>query len=517
MTQRIFQSRRPIYTLAFIILLLLPLPFMPEYGANTTSRLMLVTAMAVEGSTRIDRHAELTVDKALHSGHYYSDKAPGMALLALPAYMAGRAILLGLGLELDLLAPRAEKRPFKASEMMTLRAIVLTSGGLLMALAGVSFLWMAWSLTGSAKVATLAMATVFLATPYLGWSVQFFGHAAAGACLFLAFALSHSLAARNEKWVLRSIAAGVALGMAVSIEYTAAPVAVMIACYAAWSMRRKRAVMVAKVFGVAILAALVAVLPMLVYHQVSFGSPFKVGYSNVVGFEGMQQGFLGLTIPDPAAFWGITFGFQRGLFWLAPVIVLVPLGAWGAWNARHWRAEIALCLSVIAYYFLLNASYYYWQGGSSVGPRHVMPAVPFMGIPLLWLWWTSQGRLRTSLNGLVILGFIFALACGLTTMSVHLGYRLPLKDPILEGFFSEINVFRRWDEMGVPGGLLLLVWGAANMLLVRALWRRIVAYDLRAQAEASDRSTGPQSSRRETPPDASPRQAGRPSPTRGPD
>lgn len=489
-------SRGMISALVLALLLFVPLPFFPEYGgANSATRMMLVSALVDEGKTRIDAHAALTVDKALHEGHYYSDKAPGMAFLGVPAYAAGKGILAAFGHELDLFVAMREGHDLGVVEMMVYRAMVFTSSGLLLALAGVFFLWMGARMAGSLRPAALAMGTVFLATPWLGWSVQFFGHAAVGACLILAFTLATGLQADLQRPRLRAMAAGIALGLAISIEYTAAPPVVLIALYAIWHLRRWPAVRLLEVFGFAFLGGLLAVLPMLVYHQVSFGGPFKVGYSNVVGFEGMQQGFLGLTFPDPGALWGIIFGFQRGLFWLAPVIVLVPVGVWRAWRAGWWRAEIVLCFLMVLYYFLFNASYFYWQGGASVGPRHVIPAIPFMGLPLLWLWTYSEGRLRQALVGLSVLGLIFALVTAMTTMTVHLGYRFPLKDPILEGFFTEINAFRRWDEMGVPGWPLLLVWSAGNVILVTALWRRVVAFDLRSLVGAADQSAAPQSSR----------------------
>ena len=64
--------------LLFLLLMTLPLPFLPEFGgANSATRLMLTGALVEEGSTEIDRHATLTVDKALVGDHYYSDKARG--------------------------------------------------------------------------------------------------------------------------------------------------------------------------------------------------------------------------------------------------------------------------------------------------------------------------------------------------------------------------------------------------------------------------------------------------------
>src|ERR1035441_2624081 len=53
-------------------------------GWNQNSRFDLVRAMVELGTLRIDAYRENTGDKAFANGHYYSDKAPGLALLAEP-------------------------------------------------------------------------------------------------------------------------------------------------------------------------------------------------------------------------------------------------------------------------------------------------------------------------------------------------------------------------------------------------------------------------------------------------
>src|SRR5256712_13515877 len=68
-------------------------------GWNQNSRFDLVRAILERGTLRIDAYQENTGDKALFNGHYYSDKAPGLALLALPAAAASRPGLRALGVD----------------------------------------------------------------------------------------------------------------------------------------------------------------------------------------------------------------------------------------------------------------------------------------------------------------------------------------------------------------------------------------------------------------------------------
>ena len=37
---------------------------------------------------------------------------------------------------------------------------------------------------------------------------------------------------------------------------------------------------------------------------------------------------------------------------------------------------------IVAYYWLLNSGYYMWDGGASAGPRHMVPALPFLALGL---------------------------------------------------------------------------------------------------------------------------------------
>lgn len=53
---------------------------------------MSLDALVQEGSLRIDRWHEMTPDKAFADSHYYSDKTPGTAAVALPACAASVAV-----------------------------------------------------------------------------------------------------------------------------------------------------------------------------------------------------------------------------------------------------------------------------------------------------------------------------------------------------------------------------------------------------------------------------------------
>jgi len=61
--------------------------FIGRESWNVSSRLNLTYALAEYGTFRIDPYHSNTGDKVFFRGHYYSDKAPGLSLLAVPGYL----------------------------------------------------------------------------------------------------------------------------------------------------------------------------------------------------------------------------------------------------------------------------------------------------------------------------------------------------------------------------------------------------------------------------------------------
>ena len=55
-------------------------------GWNQGARLAELHAIVLKGTVSIDAYHEITGDKALIDGHYYSEKAPVIVLMALPAF-----------------------------------------------------------------------------------------------------------------------------------------------------------------------------------------------------------------------------------------------------------------------------------------------------------------------------------------------------------------------------------------------------------------------------------------------
>src|SRR5688500_3330122 len=59
-------------------------------GPNQYSRFDLVRAVVDRHTLVIDHYAHNTIDKAEANGHFYSDKAPGLAFASTPVYLVVR-------------------------------------------------------------------------------------------------------------------------------------------------------------------------------------------------------------------------------------------------------------------------------------------------------------------------------------------------------------------------------------------------------------------------------------------
>ena len=472
MTDQAATHTRRLAWLIGLLFLLVPLPFFSLYeNDNVMSRLMLTEAIVDHGRTSINAEtAQLTVDIARHEGVYYSDKAPGMTFLALPTYAAAKYVLGQNGITLRLFpgATGHTETPDEAvARMVTFRLIVLLSSGVLTAIAAGAFFAFAMDLTGRHSVAALATCTVFFGTPLLGWSVHFFGHAATAATLFLAFFTVWRMepeAPGRWPFILAALA-GALMGLTITLEYVAAPAVALVGGYALWKLRKTSLTRGVLLLCAALGAVAVSIVPLLVYHTITFGGPFNVGYASVVGFEGMKEGFMGLTYPRLYVIYYIIFEIRRGILWISPVLVLAPIALAMALYRGPNRPEMVTGGLVLSYYILLNASYFYWEGGASLGPRHTTPAIAFAGIPLIWLWAHARDWLRYVLIGLTGLSVALSLAAASVSMTTQGRHPRPLFDPILSSVFSGETWLAWYANIGLSQMAVLVIWGVPTLAL----------------------------------------------------
>ena len=359
------RSRGP---LVVLLLLLCYLYFIPRSGRSdwaASARADLVRAVADGGTLAIDDYHDNTGDKAFYEGHYYAVGSIGPSLLALPAYLAARPLLSAIALP--------ERRERAALAVMTLAASVLPG-----VLLGLGVYLFARKLVPHEGHALLLALTYGLATTAFPYSKAMFQHQASALGAFGGFYLIWRVvregAAPWRLWV-----AGLLFGLAAVSEY---PVVLFLGLIFLWGVAEARD---RRPFQRIVWGALPLLLLFAAYNLAIFGTPLPVGYRYHVEYQGMHaQGFMGITRPSVEALVGITVSPYRGLFFISPVLVLAIPGLLRMRRNPRERRTALLIAAIAAGFVLYVGSYGYWSGGDAIGPRFLVPLIPFLMVPMAY-------------------------------------------------------------------------------------------------------------------------------------
>ncbi len=200
---------------------------------QAATRLALSLSLVEHSWVAIDLLAEHTNDKAQVGAHYYVDKAPGVSLLALPVVAAALPLLASGD------PPTWFDGDTPTARFVLLGYIVGIFVSIVPAVLAVAMVFQTAISVGSGPAGALfAAISVALGTPMWGWATTLYGHATSASFLFLALGLVirlETLQYRQARWLSKLITAGAAgmlLGGAVVVEFTAAGAALFIAFYA---------------------------------------------------------------------------------------------------------------------------------------------------------------------------------------------------------------------------------------------------------------------------------------------
>lgn len=381
-------------------------------GWNQNSRLDLLHALLIQKSFQIDEYHENTGDKSLHKGHYYSDKAPGIVFLALPAFTTSLGILKLFDI------PHDSPRGWRISSWIT----TVGSVGLITALGGAAMFLFLCRFFNKNNALITTFVTFLGASPF-PYATMLFSHAAAAGLISISLwavsdrlflerlmnagdAFPTLLCAKDHRlerrWLVRHLVAGLCCGFAISSEFTAATAAAGVLALASL-VRWQRAVVLA-------LGAVPPLLLIPAYNWVCFDSPLSFGYHNLAlaEFQEMNKGLFGITFPPKLdAVYLILFSPARGLFFWTPFFILALFFAPRFFNQS--RAVSAIGISVILLHAIFMAGYYMPSGGSALGPRHLTVILPFLAI------FACMGTSRYPRTALV-LGYWSLLLTGIGTL-----------------------------------------------------------------------------------------------------
>lgn len=461
-------------------------------GWNVNTRLDLTYAIVDEHRLTIDTFHDATGydtnDKAEFDGHFYSDKAIGTALAAVPVYQVAR----WLGIPLNAQTKRYLCRTLTVSVSFGLLLVVLIS---LLRHQGIhEHHACAIALMGGLGTMLFPYSTVFY--PY------------APACLFAMLSYRLLLPDQPEQDLSplptkRIILAGLAMGISLLFEYLFGLIAIamVIHLFASVGSIRRR-ITIAAIYT---LFSLIALLPFFIYTFAIFGKPtIPYEYEFDPFFrDSMAQGLAGIHFPPKLGIlWLITFHPFRGLFVYSPLLLFTGLGLIAMLGIPNGTRRAGMILTLFIAYLVVNGGYYHqWWGGRACGPRFLIPVIPFLILPIAVVW-GRWPRLRLPIVILGIVSIILQLlAAGIdpqppihTLQADTTGYLLPgtldrpYFSPLVWVYLPALKAGQvAWNpiwHVGVPGVVswlpLIALWCAVGIWI----WRRDVKCEKAVCAES---------------------------------
>ena len=376
----------------YAVLSILVVPVFPHFvSSNEFSRWVLAVAIVdfhtVEATPVVTSTHTRMEDLATVDGRLYSNKAPGGALVGLPAYVIARAIV-------GPPSPHNMRATLNAMRLLgsTVPAILLA-------------LWLgvvARRFGCNEERATFAVTAMLFGTPLFAYGLLFFAHALSAFTLFGTFALLFSTEARGprpEAWW-----AGVLIGIAVLSEYPSAiPAAILVLC----ALPRLRVAGTLRVIA----GGLPFAILLGIYNKLAFGSVFTLSSAHEVDAnirELASRGLFGVGLPSPEYLMRLLLDPSKGLFVLSPVLLIALAGIRGAWKAMPRPAFSALIVTPLSI-LLTFAGYPNWFGGWTVGARYLVAAVPFLAVLIAFAAATSIEALLlgASVTVIAIVSLVF--------------------------------------------------------------------------------------------------------------
>jgi hypothetical protein len=445
------RSRAGLIVAAYAVLAVLLVPVFPHFlSPNELTRWATAASIVERRTPEISGVSSLLgpsfEDVSMKDGRLYSNKAPGLAFVSLPGYLAAR--------------PFAGP-PSAGSVRPSLYAMRLVGSTLPVLLLAALFLRAGGRLGGETSRAPLVLGALLFGTPLFAYGLLLFSHALVAFALFGAWVTLFVPASPREA-ARREVASGALLGLAVLSEYPAVIPGLVIVVAAAWKRDPRRLVRVA-LGGMPFAAAL------LIYNRVCFGGFLELSsaHERLGEFRTLAgTGLFGVGLPSPGAFLGLLADPSKGLLVFSPFLVLWPRAFLVAGRVLSRPAAVSLGL-VPAVLLLLFAGYPNWHGGFTVGPRYLVAALPFLLFPFFF---RGGGRLEAGLLGASV------AAVTLTSLAfpfVPAGFPLPWGTFALHFFERGLvipNVFHFvWKPLALAVPFAIV--GLAALLAVASRWR----------------------------------------------
>jgi len=403
----------------FLSLLIFYLFFIQWYGWNEESRFALTRAIVDENRFEIDSFYNLTGDRIILNGHYYSDKNPGSSLLSSFFYFLWEKIYDRFSDSFkekysgtdDYIIEYNGNMPivtminpgFFVFTSMILLTFVTSS--IPTALTSVIIYKLSKHFTKNENHRIFLALTYGLATNAFHQALHFMGIALSSFLAFLSFyLLFENKKSNNLKKILLS---GIFAGFSYVIEPIMLFVLIPLAMYVFFASR--------KWFLIFTVSTLIGLLPVFIYNYFVLENPIDVASSYLDrsiwknAYPETQLPFLKsnntskivkasleenslfelflehfhLVPPNPWISIRLLFYPYRGLFFYSPILLLSIIGL--IYMRNEYKAEANMIVLILVLIIFLLSSRRNWWGGYGFGNRYMVPVIPFLVIPIAYV------------------------------------------------------------------------------------------------------------------------------------
>ena len=422
-----FSSPKRLYVSLAVFFLITYGYFFQGGGWNQNSRICLIRSILHHRTFSIDPYREdahdpyfpfvNTGDWSYYNGKYYTNKSPGLSFLALLPYAAAEYVC-------SYLFPENEPRQVLIS---TYISTVCTVGlcGVLLCLTLFHLLTFFFSFhVHHALIVTLACG---LGTLLFSYSTTFYSHVPAAAFSFLSFALAmHIRHGTIRSPHLVASAAGGTASLAVLIEPSTILILAGIAGYLATCTSGRRTL------PLFIIGCLPAAVVQCWYNTVCFGGPFSSSYDYANDMVMVRLHGKLFSWPRPESIAGLLIFPYRGLFVSSPIYLMALPGTVCFLQQRRWLTEALALIGISILFLLYIAGFYAWHGGSSVGPRYLVPAFPYMFMLTVF----TAARFPKTFLTVASISIIINLSITVVGNEIPAEIKHPLRDAIMKSLLD---------------------------------------------------------------------------------
>ena len=418
----------------------------PYVTTNDGSRFALTAAIAGHGRLDIGGILESLIsypfkpgDVSAFNGKEFSDKPPLAGFLGVPVYLLANI--------------------FTSNIHTIIYFTTLFVSGVSAALtcALIYLLLLKYGL--EEKKAAFAALAAGLATNLFYWGTIMFGHALTTFLVLLAFYFIETGKQRKGDW--SPFLSGLAGGLSVMNDYYAIVGVIALFFYGIFKEKNAGNLRNGIFF---ILGGLGPAVIFAAYNYEVFKDPFTITVRHLkyLGFV-HKTGIFGLGVPSLKECWKYLFGLDYGLFPYNPALIVPVLLIPAYLRKKRRPAFFSVLIPVVFLLFLSGIGTN--DLGASWGPRYLLPAVPFLVLPVA----LAEKKAWAAFVWLCSLSFVINLLAVNASYPYFLGWPEDVRFIVREiKFTGSGNVFSFFLHTGPAASLALL---PVPFLISAAIWR----------------------------------------------